>query len=346
LVIDSRDLNVTAAYLNQPFRLPNARMEFAESKRTLTLVAANAFGAIWRGTAVRRNADAQWTFDLFADQLDAAELDRWLGPRARPSLFTRFSGAGESTADISGRDATIAGIAARGRLRVSEIVLAPLRFEKFDGQAELAGRTIAIRKAQADFFGGKASGTLDAWLLADPSYQFQGRFERVDVARLARALPSLNNRFAGTASATLTLSAHGVGRANLVRTMEGDGGLDARNVELSGMDFASLISGDAPDFPTGRFASVQGNFHMGGGGIEVADFVLDNSQGRFQAEGRIDFSHALSLRIHPSIFHATTNLASAPPPSFVLGGTIESPRVVPPASPAKAASAKSVARAR
>jgi hypothetical protein len=343
--IDSRDLNVTVAYLNQPLHLPNARMEFAPSQRAVTLVAADAFGAMWRGTAVRKNADAGWTFDVSADHLDASELDRWLGPRARPGLLARFTGAGESTAAISGRDAAVAGIAARGRLRVAEIVLAPLRFEKFDGQAELAGRTITIRNAQADFFGGKTSGTFDARLLADPSYQFQGRFERVDVARLARVVPSLNNRVAGTASAALTLFAHGVGRANLVRSMEGDGTLDARNVELSGMDFASLISGDAQDSPTGRFASAQGNFHMGSGGIEVADFVLDNSQGRFQAEGRIDFSHALSLRIHPSIFHAATNLASAPPPSFVLGGTIESPSVGPPGSPAKAA-AKSAARAR
>jgi len=277
--------------------------------------------------------------------LDAAELDRWLGPRARPGLLARFTGAGESTADISRRDAAVARIAARGRLRASEIVLAPLRFEKFDGQAELAGRTITIRKAQADFFGGKALGTFSARLLADPSYQFQGRFERVDVARLVRAVPSLSTRVAGTASATLTLTAHGVGRANLVRSMEGDGRVDARNVELSGMDFASLISGDAQDSSPGRFASAQGNFHIGGGGIEVADFVLDNSQGRFQAEGRIDFSHALNLRIHPSIFHAATNLASVPPPSFVLGGTIESPSVGPPPPPAKSA-AKSAARTR
>jgi hypothetical protein len=186
---------------------------------------------------------------------------------------------------------------------------------------------------------------LSARLLADPSYQFQGRFERVDVARLVRAVPSLSTRVAGTASATLTLTAHGVGRVNLVRSMEGEGRLDARNVELSGMDFASLISGDTQDSSPGRFASAQGNFHIGGGGIEVADFILDNSQGRFQAEGRVDFSHALNLRVHPSIFHATTNLASAPPPSFVLGGTIESPSVVPPPPPAKSA-AKSVARAR
>jgi len=159
-----------------------------------------------------------------------------------------------------------------------------MRFEKFDGQAELAGRTITIRKAQADFFGGKALGTLSARLLADPSYQFQGRFERVDVARLVRAVPSLSTRVAGTASATLTLTAHGVGRANLVRSMEGDGRLDARNVELSGMDFASLISGNAQDSSPGRFASAQGNFHIGGGGIEVAAFGLETALGMSRHE--------------------------------------------------------------
>ncbi len=343
--IDSQDLNVTVAYLNQPLRFPRAHIEFAQSQRTVTLFATEAFGATWRGTAVRKNADGHWTFDFFADQLDAAQLDRWLGPRARPGLLARFTGAGKSTADTRDRDAAIAGIAARGRLHISEIVLAPLHFEQFDGQAELAGRVITIRNAQADFFDGKVAGALDAALLADPSYQFQGRFDRVDLARLGRAMPSLNNHFAGTASATLTLSAHGVGRDNLGRSIEGDGRLEARNAELRGLDFASLISGGNREFSPARFASAQGNFHIGGGGIEVADFILENLQGRFQAEGRIDFSHTLNLRIHPSIFHATTTLASAPPPTFVLGGTIEVPSVVVPASLAKSA-IKSAAHAR
>jgi hypothetical protein len=220
-----------------------------------------------------------------------------------------------------------------------------LQFENFDGQAELAGRVITIRNAHADFFGGKAAGALDAALRADPSYRFQGRFDRVDLARLGRAMPSLNDRFTGTASATLTLSAHGVGRENLERSIEGDGRLEARNAELGGLDFASLSSGGNQDFSPARFASAQGNFHIGGGGIEVTDFVLDNLQGRFQAEGRIDFSHTLNLRIHPSIFHATTTLASAPPPSFLLGGTLEAPSVVVPDAPTKSA-IKSAARAR
>lgn len=343
--IDSRDLSVTSAYLNEPMLFPKAHMEFAQAQRKLTLSATQAFGAMWHGAAVRENTDRQWTFDLSADRLDAAELDRWLGPRSRPARVAWYTGSAELIPNTFEPEAAVPAIAARGRLRISEIVLAPVRFEQFDGQAELTGRTITIRKAQADFFGGKAAGALDARLLADPSYQFQGRFDRVDLARLGRAVPSLSNRIAGTASAALTLSAHGVGRENLVRSLDGDGKLDARNVELDGLDFASLISGADLNSSPGRFASARGDFHIGGGGIEVADFILDNLQGRFQAQGRIDFSHALSLRIHPSIFHATTTLASAPPPSFVLGGTIESPSVTLPASAAKTI-VKPIARAR
>ena len=74
---------------------------------------------------------------------------------------------------------------------------------------ELEGRIIAITKAQADFFGGKVAGALDARLFADPSYAFQGRFDRVNLALLACSVPTLNNRIAGTASATLFLTAHG-----------------------------------------------------------------------------------------------------------------------------------------
>ena len=209
----------------------------------------------------------------------------------------------------------------------------------------MAGRTISIRKAQANFYGGKAVGTFDARLLADPSYEFHGRFDRVDLARLGYALPSLRDGVEGTASAALTLSSHGVGHENLVRILQGGGRVDARNVELPGLDFASLISGDNQGPPSGRFVSAKGNFRIGGGGIEVTYFDLENAQGRFQAEGRIDFSHAINLRIHPSILHAATTLPSAPPSSFVLGGTIESPRVVSPTPPPKTP-AKSSHRAR
>jgi hypothetical protein len=326
--------------VNQPLHFPRARIEFAPSQQTIGLFAAGAFGATWQGTVVREDADGPWTFDLSADHLDASDLDRWLGPRARPSLLARLRGLRRSSSDTSERDAAIARLAARGRLRVAEIVLAPLHLERFDGEAELAGRNITIRNAHADFFGGKVAGGFDAQLFADPSFRFQGSFDHVDFARLGHAVASLNNRVSGTASATVTLSAHGVGRENLVRFMKGEGTIYARNVELRGLDIASLAPGAHPDSSPGRFVSAKGSFHISSGEIETTDFVLDNAQGHFQAEGRVDFSRTLNFRIHPSLFHATTSPANTAPRSFLLSGTVRAPKLVlsPPAPKAAAGS--------
>ncbi len=196
------------------------------------------------------------------------------------------------------------------------------------------GRSLKIRNAKADFFGGKASGTLDAHLVADPSYEFQGRFDRVNLAQLARAVPLLTNRIAGTSSATLSISTHGIGREALIASMEGKGTLDARNADILGVDFSGANPGDNQDSPSSSFSSVAGAFRIHGKGIDLSDFILDASQGRLQADGRIDFSHALDIRIGPAIPNSQSLLqpASAAASGFLLNGTIENPKLSP-ASP-------------
>jgi AsmA-like protein len=225
-------------------------------------------------------------------------------------------------------DAVVTRLAARGRLRAGVIDIPPMQIEQFDGEAELAGRTVRIRKAKADFFGGKISGSFDAQLLPNPSYEFQGRFDRVDLAQLARAVSFLNSRIAGNASATLTVSAHGIGRQDLVGSMQGQGTLNGRNAALSGFDLSGVFPRDNLDTAPNTFSSVQGTYRVQNKGIDLANFVLENSRGRLEAEGRIDFSHALNIQFHPSIFQAATALASASPPGFLLGGTIETPKLV------------------
>jgi hypothetical protein len=219
-------------------------------------------------------------------------------------------------------------LAARGRLRVGAIDLPPLHLEKFDGQAELDGRSVRIVTAQADFFGGKISGSLDAQLAHSPSYEFQGRFDHVDLALLGRSVPSLTGRIGGIASATLTLSARGIGRQDLIDSMEGQGTLNGRNAVLRGFDLSTTTSGGASDSNPDLFATVQGAFRIQDKSVELSNFILDSSHSRLAAEGRIDFSHALNLRVRPSIFQAAVSMASASPASFLLGGTIESPKLI------------------
>lgn len=329
--MDFLGLTLSPAYFNQPLRLARAHVEFSSSQRTVTLSAAEGFGAVWHGSVSRKYSDQQWVFDLAADHLDAAELDRWLGPRARPGFLARFTGSNSASISASSlADAEVTRLAAHGRLRAGSIDIPPMRLEQFDSDAELTGRTIRIRKAQADFFAGKISGAFDAQLLPDPSYEFQGRFDRVDLARLGRTLPFLDGRIDGNASATLTLSAHGVGRQDLIASIQGQGTLNGRNVELRGSNLSAAFPGDNPDTASDLFASIRGLYSIQNKGIDLANFVMDNSRGRLEAEGRIDFSHALNIRVHPSIFQAATTPASASPPTFLLSGTIENPKLILP----------------
>jgi AsmA-like C-terminal region len=343
--MDFLGLTWSPAYVNQPVRLSKAHVEFAPQQRTVTLLAAEALGAAWHGSIARKNSDPQWAFDLSADRLDAAELDRWLGPRARPGFLARLANFGSAAAVAPLSGSVVARLAAHGRLRAGEFDMAPLRVEQFDGEAELAGRTIRIRKAQAAFFGGKVAGSLDAQLLPDPSYDFQGRFDRVNLAQLGHAVTFLNNQIGGITSASLKLSAHGIGRRNLIDSLTGAGAIDARNVELRGFDFSAVFPGDDPDTAPGVFSSVQGTYQIRGRAIDLADLVLEQSQGRLQAEGRIGFSHALDLRIRPTVFQAATVPVSTLPPRFLLSGTIEHPKPLPP-SPAPKAAARPVPRQR
>ncbi len=335
--MDFLGLTLNPAYVNQPLQVPKAHVEFAPLQQTITLSVAEAFGAAWRGSIIRKYSDKQWTFDLSADHLDTAELDRWLGPRARPGFLARLTGSNVVTAAASPpANAVVTRLAARGRLRAGIIDLPPMQIENFDGQAELAGRTIKIRQGQADFFGGKISGSFDSQLLPDPSYEFQGRFDHVDLDRLGRAVPFLSSRMVGNASATLFLSAHGIGRQDLIGSMQGQGTLNGRNIAVQGLELYGEFPGDDPDTAPESFSSVQGTYRIQKSGIDLANFVLDASRGRLELEGHIDFSHALNLRVRPSIFQASTRPASALPSSFLLGGTIETPKLVfPPANPAQ-----------
>jgi hypothetical protein len=112
--------------------------------------------------------------------------------------------------------------------------------------------------------------------------------------------------------------------------MQGQGTLNGRNVELRGSDLSAAFPGDNPDTASDLFASMQGHYRIQNRGIDLANFVMDNSRGRLEAEGRIDFSHALNIRVHPSIFQAATTPASAFPPTFLLSGTIETPKLILP----------------
>jgi hypothetical protein len=326
--MDLQELTLTPLFLNQQVFLPRSHVDYAPLQRTIKLYDAEAFGAVWDGTIVRKRSDGQWTFDLSADHLDAAELDHWLGPRARPGLLARLTSLGISSTAAPDPSETIERLHARGHLHIGEVTIAPLMLTQFDAGADLSGRTISIRQARADFFGGKITATLDASLSADPAYTFQGRFDRIDLAALGQAVPFLSDRMAGTASAVIALTAHGIGRENLVPSLEGSGTLTAKNVQLSGLDLPNAAVNESHNFSLAGISSAQGQFHVGEGVIDLRHFGLENSQGRFIADGQVAFSHALDVRILPVFPVTGVALADVPPSTFFLRGSVEAPSVL------------------
>ena len=336
--VDAIGLTLNLAYLNRPINLPKAHWEMGPVQQTITLSGAEAFGAVWRGSITRKGSDSQSSFDLSADHIDIAELDRWLGPRARPGFLARIVGLGLQSAQAQTlpADAIITRMTASGRLRADEIDLSSLRLEKFDGQAEIVGRTIRIRNGQADFSGGKVSGAFSADLQPEPSYGFRGQFERVNLSQLGRGVTFLNDRIGGSISAVVSLSTHGIGRDKLIASLEGEGTINGRNIELRGLDLSNVFSSQLSGSDPPLFQSVQGTYRIRSRGVDLANLVLDYSRERLEAEGRIDFDHTLKIRIRPAIFltQAAAGPVSASPPSFSLGGTIESPKFVLPSVPA------------
>lgn len=300
--IELRGLRLRAAFLNQPVILTRARVDLWPSERRVTLSAAQGFGARWKGWLSRSTGDLpdagpRWEFDLSADRLDAVELDRWLGPRARPGLLERIMPFAAGGRDSSGLDIVLAGLLARGQISVDEVGVPPLSVRHLRARAEIAGRKITLHDAQADFYGGTVKGSLRAELPAQPSYRLDAQFEGVKLGSVGDATATLKGRFAGTASGGLELAARGVGRENLLASLEGPGTLRVRDAQMRGLDLKASYLADHLVPGTTQFARAEGAFRVAARKVQVEELRLSDREDEFEVAGSVDFSRTLDLRV-------------------------------------------------
>ena len=355
--LELRSLRMSSALMNHPV-VVSATVDLRPGERRVSIASADAFGGHWKGS-LRKSAAAEWIFDLTADRLDAAELDRWLGPRARKSLLARMLPFAIPDDPESPRDtamgSTIASLRARGRLRVAEVTLASLRLERLDSTAELRGRNLALHGAQAVFYGGRLTGDFEARLSPDPAYSIRARIDRANLADLATSTASLAGRFAGLASGDLRLAAHGVGRDDLLKSLEGDGTLRVRDPLLSGLLPASVPSildvsrtaaraGEVPAFAApasveDRFGLATASFRVAGEHIVVDELSLAGRDAQFDARGTVDFGKRLDFRVaftpYTAISVSDPQDAPGPPSShdeWVGTGTLDAPHWTRPGS--------------
>ena len=299
---DLTHATLQVAGLNQPVQLENLRIDWRNGRRRYTLGKINAFGATWTGSVEQSAAEAEapegesvaWSFELQADRLDAAELDHWIGPRARPGWLARLlpSALGGSAPPPS--SAVLERIRADGELKADEVAIEKVRLKAFHAHASLSGLKLRVENAQAQWSGGSAQGRVIANLSSSPTYDVAATFNRVSLTQTPW-LAHLADHLAGLADGRLDLRATGIGREALLKSLTGKGELRLSKVELRGWDLAGTMAQGEWKTGVSRWSSGAGTFHIGDGGFDLNALRLASASEEFLLKGSVSFSQDADL---------------------------------------------------
>jgi hypothetical protein len=260
------------------------------------------FGGTWTGNieeaALLGATDAPlWNFHLSVDQLNAADLDRWVGPRARPSwlqrLLPQLLGGSAPSAPAS---ELVRRVNAQGELDIAQLTIEKLKLAKVLAKGSLRNLHLDVREAQAEWAGGKVSARIDAKFLPRPDYKIAAELDRVNLAQLPGA-GRIAERLGGVASGTLEVKTEGVGRDELLRKLTGHGDIRLRSVELRGWDVNASVADGAVHTGISRWTAGHGALRLQNGGISFEDFRLDGGNQWTLVNGTLSFGRTADLSV-------------------------------------------------
>ncbi len=327
--IGDEGASLRAPFLNLPVGGLAFRMDFKPGERHVTLSSAQAFGANWSGTFDRSDAAPEWQFALSADEMTAADLDRWLDPRWRESFIDRmlpFLNLGPATAvpdDLRGT----------GRLTVDEFTAAPFVLQNLEGDLTVRGRDVTLEDGSAGLFGGKLSGTFDAKLGTTPSYRGRAMFSGIDVSALAGGAGTNSAEgmtFGGVASGAAEFSMTGNARADLANSLECKGTAEVRNARWRGVGlFDSLVAGKLVSVDS-EFDAASSQFTCARDALVLKQMVLMKGRKEIDGAGTVDFAQHLDLQMHVAPEEPTTHGRAQVPAgtaqNVTVTGTLAAPQ--------------------
>lgn len=299
---------------NQPLDIAKAKVELKPGERQVTIADASGLGAHWEGTISQRdgpipgarpvkpsgnsaatesNVPGDWEFDLAADRLDAGELDRWIGPRSRPGWLARFFTQTGTAPSQSLTTGPIGHLHARGNLRVDTFALATLEFQKLNARIELSGRSLDVSEFDAKTYGGSIEGKLHASLGADPDYLMRATVSNVSATELAAANAALDGCVSGQLSGDFRLSTHGIGRENLLNSLQADGRVSANQAIMRGLSFSSTADDSVPSGTQTPFSLVNAEFSVEARQFKFTRINLLTGKEYLEGKGSVGFDHAL-----------------------------------------------------
>jgi hypothetical protein len=283
---------------------------------------ANAFGAHWIGTFDWRDADNQWQFAMTADHVATADLDRWLNPRWRETFIQRVVPFLNSRS----APATPENLRASGRVSLGELAIGSVTLRDAQGALAVNGRRWELTDASARFYDGEANGSVVATLTAVPTYRIAADFSGVDVASMAGASAPLDGLISGAASGTVSFTARGGTRADLISSLQCDGSATFTNAGFNALNLVDSLKSNATVAGSSDFSHATAAFSCADGKILVQKLSLAGAGEPIAATGTIDFGRNLNLRlaVGNSVADSSAPAASASPTNL---GSADGPQV-------------------
>ena len=325
VVLSHATLNV--AGLNQPLSISDGAVNWSDGRRSARLLRVDGFGGTWTGTIedappAELDGAPKWKFRLSVNHMDAAELDRWVGPRARPSWLQRLLPGllGGATPNPPASE-LVRRVNAEGELDVGELVVEKLRFGQVHAKGSLHDLQLHVSEAEADWAAGKVHAKLAAKFLPRPSYDVSAQLERTNLA-LVPGAGRLGERLSGLASGTLELKTEGVGREELLGKLSGVGDLHLSNVEFRGLDVNASVAEGAAHSGNSRWATGEASFRLQNRSILLDTLHLDGTKDSTLVNGTLTFGRDADLAIETASLRKSKTRqasdASDPPDDFCL----------------------------
>lgn len=320
-----------AAGLNQPLLFENAQIEYRDGKRSVQVGKAEGFGAAWDGEIAEAKGASggdhpRWEFRLHADQLDAAELDRWVGPRGRPNwlqrLLSSLVGSGSASSAAAASD-LVRSVDAEGELRIDSLRIEKFQLQNVRAQGSLRDLRLQVDDVQAELAGGQVRGKLKAQFLPRPAYELAADLDRVNLTQLPGGIVP---RLSGSTSGKLLLSMQGVGREELLRTLSGRGEISAKNIELRGWDVGASFADGVAHSGISRWTTGKGAFLLRDRTVLLEDLRLDGARESTFVNGKISFARDADLEIESSEAGKRVNVTGSGR-VLRISGPLDGPRV-------------------
>jgi uncharacterized protein involved in outer membrane biogenesis len=340
---------IAVAGLNQQLQVENAAYVWDHGKHNVLLGSVTGFGTTWTGTLRENRAsddpsEPHWNFSLHAGALDAAEIDRWVGPRARPgwlrTLLASLTGAPSTGAfapdapaatpplDVSGTSASelLRRLDAAGDLSVDHLNIENFAIDNVRAVARLRDLQLAASEITAQWAGGVVHGRLAANFSPHPVYDITAQFDAASLAQLPR-LPGLSDRFSGLAAGSLHLTTSGVGRDELLRNLAGTGRVTLRKVEFRGWDVGASVADGAAHAGVSHWASGVGAFSLANRQLLLDNVRLDGGDLWTFVNGSVDFARGLQLLIKTADGKRPQLHAPAAGRALKVSGPLDAPLV-------------------